>query len=103
MMAIKDGFLTGFFPDDPRPEYFNLPRQAFPTAYHPNGYVEIVRRDTLLDEGTLYGPRILGAITPFSVEIDAPEDFDYLEYVTDRYPHPLIEKLGSAKESVDQT
>jgi hypothetical protein len=37
------------------------------------------------------------------VEIDAPEDFDYLEYVTDRYPHPLIEKLGSAKESVDQT
>jgi CMP-N,N'-diacetyllegionaminic acid synthase len=103
MMAIKDGFLTGFFSDDPRPEYFNLPRQAFPTAYHPNGYVEIVRRDTLLDEGTLYGPRILGAITPFSVEIDAPEDFDYLEYVVDHYPHPLIEKLGSAKKSAGQT
>jgi CMP-N,N'-diacetyllegionaminic acid synthase len=102
MMAIEDGYLTGFFPDDPRPEYFNLPRQVFPTAYHPNGYVEIVRRETLLNEGTLYGPRILGAITPFSVEIDAPEDFDYLEYVAERYPHPLIDKLGPAEKTAEQ-
>ena len=103
MMNIVDGYLTGFFPDDPRPEYFNLPRQVFPTAYHPNGYVEIVRRDTLLNEGTLYGSRILGTITPFSVEIDALEDFDYLEYVAARYPHPLIEKLGPIKETAGQT
>jgi CMP-N-acetylneuraminic acid synthetase len=98
MMAIKDGYLTGFFPDDPRPEYFNLPRQLFSTAYHPNGYVEIVRRDILLDQVTLYGSKILGFITPFSVEIDAPEDFDYLEYVAERNPHPLIKQLGHTME-----
>ena len=98
MMAIKDGYLTGFFPDDVRPEYFNLPRQLFPTAYHPNGYVEIVRRNTLLNEGTLYGPRILGTITPFSIEIDTPEDFDYLEYYVERHSHPLIKELGYANK-----
>ena len=103
MMAIENGYLTGFFPDDPRPEYFNLPRQLFPTAYHPNGYVEIVRRDTLMDDGTLYGSRILGAVTPFSVEIDAPEDFDYLEYIAERFPHPLIQKLGPAMKTPCQT
>ena len=103
MMAIEDGYLTGFFPDDPRPEYFNLPRQLFPTAYHPNGYVELVRRSTLLNEGTLYGPKILGAITPFSIEIDTPEDFNYLEYYVERHPQPLIEKLDHANETVGQT
>ena len=102
MMALEDGYLTGFFPDDPRPEYFNLPRQLFPTAYHPNGYVEIVRRDTILDDGTLYGSRILGAVTPFSVEIDVPEDFDYLEYIAERSPHPLIKKLDPALISACQ-
>ena len=94
MMALKDGYLTGFFPDDPRPEYFNLPRQTFPIAYHPNGYVEIIRRKTLDDNGTLYGPKVLGIITPFSVEIDTPEDFKYLEYVAQDYLHPLINKLS---------
>ncbi len=101
MMGIENGFLTGLFPDDPRPEYFNLPRQAFPTAYHPNGYVEIVRRETLLNDGTLYGPRILGFITPFSVEIDTPEDFDHLEFVAKRHGHPLIDQLRLQDVSTD--
>lgn len=99
MMGIEGGYLTGLFPDDPRPEYFNLPRQVFPTAYHPNGYVEIVRRNVLLQEGTLYGPRILGFITPFSVEIDAPHDFDHLEFVVERHGHPLINHLDNLEAS----
>jgi CMP-N,N'-diacetyllegionaminic acid synthase len=98
MMGIEDGFLCGLFPDDPRPEYFNLPRQTFPTAYHPNGYVEIVRRETLLNEGTLYGSKIQGFITPFTVEIDAPEDFDYLEFIIDQHGHPLIAKLDAVRK-----
>ena len=103
MMAIEDGYLTGFFPDDPRPEYFNLPRQLFPTAYHPNGYVELVRRNTLMNEGTLYGPKVLGAITPFSIEIDTPEDFNYLEYYVKRHPQPIIKKLDLANKTMGRT
>ncbi|MBT4932937.1 MAG: acylneuraminate cytidylyltransferase family protein [Rhodospirillaceae bacterium] len=95
MMGIKDGYLCGLFPDDPRPEYFNLPRQTFPIAYHPNGYVEIVRRETLINEGTLYGSKIQSFITPFTIEIDAPEDFDYLQYTIDQHGHPLIDKLDT--------
>lgn len=95
MMAIEDGYLNGLFPDDPRPEYFNLPRQTFPAAYHPNGYVEIVRRKILIDGATLYGPRILGFITPFAIEIDAPQDFDYLQFTVDQHGHPLIRQLDS--------
>ena len=93
MMGITDGFLTGLFPDDPRPEYFNLPRQAFPPAYHPNGYVDLYLPSLVMETRALYGPRILGFVTPATVEIDTPEDIGYLEYLLERSGHPLLEYL----------
>ncbi len=89
MMGIKNGFLTGLFPDDPRAEYYNLPRQAFPAAYDPNGYVDIIRSDFVSRQEGLHGPRILAVVTPVAVEIDGPEDFAYLEYVIEKKGHPL--------------
>lgn len=93
MMGIRDGFLVGLFPDDPRPEYYNLPRQVFPPAYHPNGYVDIVRGDRVKNSEELYGPRVLGFVTPPAVEIDGPAEFEYLQFVLERKGHPLLEYL----------
>ncbi|HTY53459.1 MAG TPA: acylneuraminate cytidylyltransferase family protein [Methanomicrobiales archaeon] len=92
MMGIRGGFLTGLFPDDPRPEYFNLPRQAFPPAYHPNGYVDIYL-PMQAATGSLHGPRILGHVTPTVTEIDTPEDMAFLEYTLGRSGHPLQDYL----------
>ena len=89
MFRVEDGFLTGLFPDDPRPDYHNLPRQAFPPAYHPNGYVDVVKTDFVRRSNSVHGPRILGFVTPFSVEVDTEEDFDYLEYRIQRDNNPL--------------
>ena len=89
MMGIKNGFLSGLFHDDPRREYYNLPRQAFPAAYDPNGYVDIIRSDFVSRQESLHGPRILAVVTPVAVEIDGPEDFAYLEYVIENKGHPL--------------
>lgn len=77
MLRLENGYLVGFFPDDPRPEYFNLPRQAFPAAYHHNGYVDVLRVSTVMETGTLFGPRIRAFLTDFVLELDRPEDFDY--------------------------
>jgi len=93
MMAIKDGLLEGFFPDDSRAEYYNLPRQTFPTAYHPNGYVEIIKKDFVRSGKGLFGPRVMGFITPVIVEIDRIEEFQYLEYLTKKERHPLHDYL----------
>ncbi|OGN05666.1 MAG: hypothetical protein A2831_00600 [Candidatus Yanofskybacteria bacterium RIFCSPHIGHO2_01_FULL_44_17] len=88
------GFWTGFFPNDPRPEYYNLPRQTFPDAYHPNGYVDIVRPDFIKNNpGLFLGSVVLAFNTPFTVEIDRPEDFEYLEYSFQKQPSPLHEHL----------
>lgn len=93
MFAIDNGYLTGFFPDDPRPEYYNLPRQVFPKAYHPNGYVDIIRTDYVTKTGSLHGPRMLGFVTPVTIEIDNPEDFSQIEYTLDKGSHPLHDYL----------
>jgi len=92
MMGIQNGFLAGLFPDDPRPESFNLPRQAFPPAYHPNGYVDVVK-SRIVGPATLYGPRVLAYVTPVTVEVDRPEDFEYVEYLIEKHNHPLREAL----------
>jgi len=93
LFEIKDGFFVGMFPDDPRPEYYNLPRQAFPPVYHPNGYVDIVKSQTVMNSGSLHGPRILSFITPDVGELDRPEDFDFLEFVLGKQNNPVYEYL----------
>jgi CMP-N,N'-diacetyllegionaminic acid synthase len=85
MLKIEDKWLTGFFPDDKRPDYFNLPRQMFPTAYQPNGYIDIVKSSYLAQEKErIFGSKILGFETPYSVEIDTESEFDYLEYLMEK-------------------
>lgn len=96
MMGIRDRFLVGLFPDDARPEYYNLPRQAFPPAYHPNGYVDILKTNFVRKNSSLYGPRILAFVTPFAVEVDRLEDFERLEYLIERKGHPLCERLETS-------
>lgn len=100
MLQILDNRFAGFFPDDPRPEYFNLPRQSFPAAYQPNGYVDIVRSGFVKSSGQLYGPRILPFITEVSAEIDSLEDFAFLEWQLGRQTHPLVEMVaGTANKN----
>jgi len=82
MLQLQGEWLAGFFPDDPRNEYFNLPRQLFPTAYQPNGYIDIVKPSYLKSASNgIFGAKMLGFETPCSVEIDTQEEFDYLAYL----------------------
>jgi len=94
MMGIEDGWLIGLFPHDPRPEYYNLPRQSFPTAYHPNGYVDVVRPSVVMVGQSLHGQRILGFVTPPAIEIDLPESLEYLEFALEKHGHPLLDHLN---------
>lgn len=93
LFQIKDDFYVGMFPSDPRPEYYNLPRQAFPPVYHPNGYVDVIKSQTVTSLGSLHGPRILSFITPDVGELDCPEDFDFIEFILGKQKNPVYEYL----------
>jgi len=99
MMRIENGYLDGFFPDDPRPEYYNLPRQTFPPAYHPNGYIEMMRTASIIETGTMYGPKVMPFVTDPAVELDVLQDFEFLEFTIERHPHPLVIHLNQVMEA----
>ena len=89
------GFWTGFFPDDTRPEYYNLPRQTFPDAYCPNGYVDIVKTDFIKNNpNRLYGPQAIAFVTPFVNEISFSEDLEYAEHILKQRPNEVYEYLS---------
>ena len=62
------------------PDSINDPRQSYPQVYIPNGHVDIVRSSNVILNGKLHGDRMFVFVTPFTHEIDVPEDFEYLEY-----------------------
>ena len=95
----ENGYFEGLFPHETRAEYYHLPRQAFPQAYFPNGYVDVLRSSFIATapRDTIYGERIHGFTTPFAPEVDTPEDFDYLEFLMARDGHPLKTYLDATR------
>lgn len=88
------GFFRGIRPDDTRPEYYNLPRQSFPTVYVPNGYVDILRASHVLNSESLHGNRMVGFETRPCVEVDSAQEMEYLEYYLNKNGSPLLEYLN---------
>ena len=80
MFGIQGDFLHGLCPMDPRPEYFTLPRQEFAPAYFGNGYVDIIKSSTIINDKSCFGSRMLGFEAPDTGEIDVPEDFKRVEF-----------------------
>lgn len=80
LFGIANDFFIGLFPQDERPEYWNLPRQAFPPVYQPDGYVDIVIPKFILRTDKLHGSKILSYISPDTGEIDKMEDLKFAEY-----------------------
>jgi CMP-N,N'-diacetyllegionaminic acid synthase len=89
MFEASGKYLVGLFPDDPRPEYYNLPRQNLPKAYYPNGYVDVLRSD-VVRAGSLHGPRMFCYITPLAAEVDSLDDLDYLRFLVTRVNNPVL-------------
>jgi len=90
---IKNGFFVGLFPEDHRPDYHNLPRQAFATSYHPNSYVDVIKTETVEKLGLIHGSKILPFITPFMIELDGIEDIDYVGFDLSRKKYKIYELL----------
>ncbi len=100
MFGLQGKFFEGLFPHDTRTEYHGLPRQAFPTSYKADGYVDVLRTKTLLSgPDVTYGDRILAFLTPETGDIDALHDVHFVhtvlkkgrweiyEYLKEHYPH----------------
>ncbi|MDC1450355.1 acylneuraminate cytidylyltransferase family protein [Candidatus Thioglobus sp.] len=95
MFGMQGGYLHGLCPMDPRPEYFMLPRQEFAPAYFGNGYVDVIKTSTILDNNSCFGSRMLGFETPDTGEIDIPEDFKRVEFYLNSKSNNIYEHLNN--------
>ena len=59
---------------------FNKPRQSFNKTYQANGYVDVIKTAYVTENNKLHGDHVNAFVTPYVVEVDSVEDFDYLEY-----------------------
>ncbi|HCI04369.1 TPA: cytidylyltransferase [Patescibacteria group bacterium] len=80
LFGIKNDFFIGLFLKDKRPEYWNLPRQAFPPVYQPDGYVDIIIPKFVIKNKKLHGNKILAYKSPDTGEIDKMEDLKFAEF-----------------------
>lgn len=86
-------FFVGLFPQDPRPEYYNLPRQSFPPVYQPDGYVDIWRWQTVMEEGRLHGEKILACIVPDVGELDKLQDLEFIRFQLEKGQYAILDYL----------
>jgi len=67
----------------------NRARQACPTTYFPNGYVDVLSTDFIRRTGLLNGDHVLPFLTPVSLEVDCEDDFRHIEYRVSQEPELL--------------
>lgn len=92
---LKDGYLDSLATRMPGmgPEAANLPRQAFPSTYIGQGYVDILRSEVVLDKGQTYGERVMGFVTPDCGEVDVESDFRKLDFFKEDFGKTVFDHL----------
>jgi len=89
----EHGYLTALATDDTNLDRFNLPRQAYPTVFVPDGYVDVVRSSFVLNSRLLHGDRVLGYESPRCTEVDSAEELELLDFQLNKYGSLLLDHL----------
>lgn len=72
---------------------FNKPSHVFRSTYEPNGYVDILKTENLLNnKKKIYGKKILPFITKKTMDIDTLEDFELAKKINNKEKKYLINR-----------
>ena len=61
-------------------DQLNNPRQNFSKTYSANGYIDLYRKKFILKNKKLFGNKVMGYITPLTMEIDSKAELDYMNF-----------------------
>ena len=96
MFMIENGYCKGFFNSfNGIKDYTNLPRQTFPKAYQPNGYIDVAKRNTVNGCKSAFGTKVFPFITPVATEVDTIEEFEILEYKIAKRDSDILRYLNN--------
>ena len=89
---IEDGKLKCLCGGNFDIESANLARQAYPSTYDANGYIDVVRSEMVIQKNLIHSDRVQAYVTDVSYEIDELSDIDFLEYLINKSP-TLVKRL----------
>ncbi|WP_312353849.1 acylneuraminate cytidylyltransferase family protein [Aminipila sp.] len=87
----EHGYLQSLFFE--RNDEANVPRQSFPEAFYPNGYVDILTASSIISDNYIHGDRMLSLITPDGGDIDEENSFITLNNKIQRLAPQIYEYL----------
>ena len=67
-------------------EASNQGRQAYPTTYNANGYIDVIRTKMVKNNGLIHGDSVQAFITEPTYELDEVSDIELLEYLMMKRP-----------------
>jgi CMP-N-acetylneuraminic acid synthetase len=79
-------------------DIFNDPRQRFNKTYQANGYVDVIKTAYVVENKKLHGDHVIAFVTPYAVEVDTADDFDYLEYLAVKEP-AIVNSLFKGRDT----
>lgn len=74
----ESGYFRCLF-DGMEPDEANNPRQGFPDVYIPDGYVDILRTSTIIEDGLLHGKNVHVCIVPDGTDVDTLKEMEKVE------------------------
>jgi CMP-N,N'-diacetyllegionaminic acid synthase len=95
MWRIEDGYLQPLLRVEGMVEPYCMPRQSLPSVFWQNGYVDIIRPATILEQGLMAGQTILPFVTHEPIlEIDYRDNLPIVEEalrLLERGEWPVVE------------
>ncbi len=61
-------------------DQLNNPRQNFAKTFSANGYIDLYRKKFILKNKKLFGNKVMGYVTPFTMEIDSKVELNIMNY-----------------------
>lgn len=80
LIGDSQGYLVNIF-GEINLEDAGKPNHLMPRTLHPNGYCDILIPGHIERTKKLWGSNVYGFLTPRTIEVDTPEDLEYLRYV----------------------
>ena len=59
-------------------DQLNNPRQSFSKTYSANGYIDLYRKEFVINKNKLFGNKVMGYKTPFTMEIDSKAELNFM-------------------------
>ena len=77
---LKNKFLKPLIGVKKTMDQLNNPRQNFSKTYSANGYIDLYRKEFIIKNKKLFGNKVIGYITPLTMEIDSKAELNYMNY-----------------------